>query len=83
MSLIWICTMCNQLVTIDNLHFLSLEKNYSNSSFTYCKNCWNIRYSKYYCQYCRFKFQGFQCFKNNINVCYRCKCSSKCGIYCY
>lgn len=78
----WVCTFCNQLYLIDDLQYLFLEKNYSSSSFVYCKNCWKIRYSKYYCQYCRFKFQGFFCLKRNLNVCYRCKCSIDCGKYC-
>ena len=81
--LIWICNMCNQTYPSNDLHYLSSEKYYFSSSFTYCKNCWKIRYSKYYCQYCKFRFQGFLCLKNNIFVCYKCKCSENCGKYCY
>jgi len=77
--MIWLCTICNNLYPIEELNFLLLDKNYINSSFVYCKNCWNIRYSKYYCQYCRFRFQGYSCLKYNKNVCYKCRCSSNCG----
>ncbi len=79
-NLIWVCSICNQLYSNDELYFLSIaDKNYSSSSFIYCKNCWKERYSKHYCQYCKFKYQGFSCFKINKNVCYRCRCSPSCG----
>jgi len=62
LELIWVCSFCNQLYINQELYYLSLsDKNYISSSFAYCKNCWKIRYSKYYCQNCKFKFQGFFC----------------------
>ena len=82
MSLIWICTICQKLYPIEELYILSMDKNYFSSSFIYCNNCWKVRYSKHYCQHCKFRFQGYSCLKINKNVCYKCKCSAICG-QCY
>jgi hypothetical protein len=77
-----ICQFCNRTEEYDKQFHMKNMKNYKDSSFSYCEECYNNLDTR--CEICNTHIQGYTCEKDNdyFYICYSCKCNDLTCEYC-